>query len=192
MDDTETEKKLILDVIENNSSAALVQLFEKHQKMFYSISQRILAGFPLESDDFASRKLSILFEAVKSFDSNRKVKFSTWLYNCIRFSCLNAVKHASRKIDLADEDVKGLIDKQNQSILLSENSHKSTLGTVRDMLVDISDENIKKVIQLRYFSNDSKIMNYSQIAKKLNVTPQTALNWHNKFIKLAKKKLTQR
>ena len=32
--------------------------------------------------------------------------------------------------------------------------------------------------------------NVTEIAKILNVTPQTVLNWHNKFIKFAKKKLT--
>jgi hypothetical protein len=59
-----------------------------------------------------------------------------------------------------------------------------------DLFDEISDPNTKNAIYYRYFYNKDRILNYSEIAGILNVTPQTVLNWHNKFINFAKKKLT--
>ena len=59
-----------------------------------------------------------------------------------------------------------------------------------DLFNEISDPNTKNAIYYRYFFNKERILNYSEIAEILKVTPQTVLNWHNKFIKFAKKKLT--
>jgi DNA-directed RNA polymerase specialized sigma subunit len=69
-------------------------------------------------------------------------------------------------------------------------NEKELVNIIVDLFNQISDPNTKNAIYYRYFHNKERILNYSEIAKILNVTPQTVLNWHNKFIKFAKKKLT--
>ena len=67
---------------------------------------------------------------------------------------------------------------------------REILDKIKDIFDHITDTNTKNAIYYRYFYDKDRILNYSEIAEILEVTPQTVLNWHNKFIKLAQKKLT--
>jgi RNA polymerase sigma factor (sigma-70 family) len=188
---TNLEKKLLKQVVANKSESALKELLRAHESMFHSISNRILGSCPVEHQDFLDSKLLLLYEAAISFDPAKKAKFSTWLYNCIRFKCLNIIKNFDKKIDISDQDLKSLLDSKLQLEHNAQAEHAEILHSIRDVLDAFSDEKAKKVIELRYFSGSAKILNYVEIAKLLKVTPQTALNWHNKFINFAKKKLTK-
>ncbi len=181
-------KNLISDIKINNSSESLVELFSIFENMFYKISSRILGTFTFELNEFECKKLSILYDAAMSFDEKKNVKFSTWLFNCIKYACLNLSKNSGRKVDMDEGMLYQMIDRRSNSV----NSKNLTcaLDSIKDILSEYADKNVQKVIKLRYFSNTNKPLNYSDIGKILNITPQTALNWHNKFIKFAKKKLT--
>jgi DNA-directed RNA polymerase specialized sigma subunit len=80
----------------------------------------------------------------------------------------------------------------NKNATDKSNNKQDIIDAVIDLFHQISDPNTKKAIYYRYFHNKNRILNYSEIAEILKVTPQTVLNWHNKFIKLAKKKLTNK
>ena len=71
-------------------------------------------------------------------------------------------------------------------------NQKELINTIVDLFNQISDPNTKNAIYYRYFHNKERILNYSEIADILKVTPQTVLNWHNKFVDFAKKKLTKK
>jgi RNA polymerase sigma factor (sigma-70 family) len=185
------EKKLLNEIKSKNSGKALEELMLSYEKMFYSIGRRILGSHPLEFQDFVDSRLALLFEAAKSFDKTKKVKFSTWLFNCIRYKCLNTAKNLGKKADLSDEDLKLILDLKSCTDKSLNNEDNFSLNALQDLLEAFSDKKSKEVIKLRYFSEQDKVLNYVEIGKILKVTPQTALNWHNKFINFAKKKLTR-
>ena len=62
-----------------------------------------------------------------------------------------------------------------------------TISEIKKILNSISNKKIKKCIEKKYFSDENKT--YTSIAQEMNVTVQTVINWHNKFIKLVKQKL---
>jgi DNA-directed RNA polymerase beta' subunit len=117
-------------------------------------------------------------------------KFSTWLANNVKYFCLNLKNKVSKYVNSEQDLLEFLINKNNSEVKESNSNKNEIINAITDLLDKVKDENVKNAIYYRYLSNKNRILNYAEVASILNVTPQTALNWHNKFINLAKKKLT--
>jgi DNA-directed RNA polymerase sigma subunit (sigma70/sigma32) len=142
-------------------------------------------------NELTDNKDWIIYSAALSFNTDKGAKFSTWLANQVKFYCLNLKNKTSRYVETESDTIEYLVNQYHNSSNDKSNK-KELINTLFDLLDQIKDENIKKAIHYRYFSNKEKILNYCEIGEILNVTPQTVLNWHNKFINLAKKKLTSK
>lgn len=179
---------LINNIKNNYCSDSLKELSERHSGLFYATGKKYVLNCCLNFNDLNDNKYWILYNSVMSFDSSKKTKFSTWFSNQIRYFCLNHKNKHQKIIHLENEnlDFFALRGTQNES-----NQQQESLDHIKTLISKIKDENMKNAIYYRYFSNKERILNYSEIADILKVTPQTVLNWHNKFIKFAKKKLTK-
>ncbi|MEY4371038.1 MAG: hypothetical protein RIQ48_754 [Pseudomonadota bacterium] len=182
------DEQLISKVLNKSCNQSLEELLNRHGGMFFSIGKKYCTSCNLNLNDLNDNKYWIMFNAAKSFDSKKGSKFSTWLGNQIRFFCLNFKNKNQKLIPTEDSSIEyfmnNLIAKENHL------NKKEVINTIIDLFEEISDPNTKDAIYYRYFYNKDRILNYSEIANILNVTPQTVLNWHNKFINFAKKKLT--
>jgi RNA polymerase sigma factor (sigma-70 family) len=182
------DETLIKKVIENQCNDSLKELVDRHSGMIFNIGKKYCQSCSLDLNELNDNKYWIVFNAAKSFNSTKGSKFSTWLGNQIRFFCLNFKNKNSKLIPIENDHLEYFI---NISAKNSQHSNqKEIVNTIIDLFNQISDPNTKDAIYYRYFYNKDRILNYSEIAKILNVTPQTVLNWHNKFISFAKKKLT--
>ena len=116
--------------------------------------------------------------------------FSTWLANQTRFYCLNSI-NKNKNLTPSDEDtIEYLIDKKHFEDFKENDAiefKNETISEIKKILNSISNKKIKKCIEKKYFSDENKT--YTSIAQEMNVTVQTVINWHNKFIKLVKQKL---
>jgi RNA polymerase sigma factor (sigma-70 family) len=186
-----SDDDLIKEILKTNSSEALLELVDRHQKLFYSIIKKYSIGCQKFIEEVSDYKLQIFFDSIKSFDSNKGSKFTTWLANQTRFFCLN-LKNKKNSLVLVENDFLTTLIQDNHS---RQKTNKDNLieltDKIKEVLENIEDENIKSVIKYRYFNGTGKVLNYQQIANKMSITAQTALNWHNKFVRLAKKKLTK-
>jgi RNA polymerase sigma factor (sigma-70 family) len=182
------DEQLIAKVLKKRCDKSLEELLNRHGGMFFNIGKKYCTSCNLDLNDLNDNKYWIMFNAAKSFDSKKGSKFSTWLGNQIRFFCLNFKNKNQKLIPTEDSHIEyfinEMIKKENHS------NKKEVINTIVDLFDEISDPNTKNAIYYRYFYNKDRILNYSEIAGILNVTPQTVLNWHNKFINFAKKKLT--
>lgn len=183
------DHKLIENVKLNNCSDSLNELVNRHSGMCFSIGKKYVASCGLDLHCINENRHWIVFNALNSYNSEKGSKFSTWLGNQIRFFCLNFKNKNGKLIATDDKILEFFINQNSQSI---KTNQKESVDTIIDLFNQISDINTKNAIYYRYFYNKERILNYSEIAQILNVTPQTVLNWHNKFIKLAKKKLTNK
>jgi RNA polymerase sigma factor (sigma-70 family) len=182
------DEKLIKKIVGNQCNDSLKKLVEKHSGMIFNIGKKYCASCNLDLNELNDNKYWIIFNAAKSFNSQKGSKFSTWLGNQVRFFCLNFKNKNSKLIPIEDQHLEFFINELNKKNQVS--NQKELVNIIIDLFNEISDPNTKNAIYYRYFYNKERILNYSEIAKILNVTPQTVLNWHNKFIKFAKKKLT--
>jgi RNA polymerase sigma factor (sigma-70 family) len=179
---------LIKKVLNKQCSESLKELVEKHSGIIFNIGKKYCANVGLDLNELNDNRYWIVYNSIKSFDPSKGSKFSTWLGNQVRFFCLNFKNKNTKLVPVEDSFLEHFLNekaKKNDS-----HNQKEVLNNITDLFNQITDINTKNAIYYRYFYNKERILNYSEIAEILKVTPQTVLNWHNKFIKFAKKKLT--
>lgn len=181
------DSDLIKNVKTQNCSKSLIELVERHSGMCFSIGKKYASLCGLDLNDLNDNRYWLIFNALSTYNSDKGSKFSTWLGNQIRFFCLNHKNKNSKIVPTEDKILEFMINENSRN---RKDNKKEVIDTIKDLFYQISDPNTRDAIYYRYFYNKDRILNYSEIAEILNVTPQTVLNWHNKFIKLAKKKLT--
>lgn len=180
---------LIANILNNQCSESLELLTEKHSGIIFNIGRKYCQNSGLDLNELNDNRYWIVFNSVKSFDATKGSKFSTWLGNQVRFFCLNFKNKNTKLVPVEDLFLEHFLNEKAKKD--DNDNQKEVLNNIIDLFNKITDINTKNAIYYRYFHNKDRILNYSEIAEILNVTPQTVLNWHNKFIKLAKKKLTK-
>lgn len=185
-----TDEALIKKIVNRQCNDSLKQLAERHGGMIFNIGKKYCTSCNIDLNELNDNKYWIVFNAAKSFNSEKGSKFSTWLGNQIRFFCLNYKNKNSKLLPIEDQHLEFFINDLNKKN--NNSNQKELVDIIIDLFNEISDPNTKNAIYYRYFHNKDRILNYSEIAGILNVTPQTVLNWHNKFINFAKKKLTNK
>lgn len=184
-----SDEKLIKKIISHQCNESLKELVERHSGMIFNIGKKYCTSCNLDLNELNDNKYWIVFNSAKSFDAKKGSKFSTWLGNQIRFFCLNFKNKNSKLVPIEDKHLEFFINSSRKDDNINK---KEIINNIIDLFNEISDPNTKKAIYYRYFHNKERILNYSEIAEILMVTPQTVLNWHNKFINFAKKKLTNK
>lgn len=127
----------------------------------------LISGCALESDDLVQEGLIGLFSAVHSFDTKKKVSFSTYANVCIRNSILNAVSSSNSRKNLLssnfEEDENGFVDTSMtpEELAISKNE----IEFMQSLILTILSEKERQVFML-FLSGDS----YGSIAKKLGMT----------------------
>ena len=181
---------LIKNVINKQCNESLKELVNRHSGIIFNIGKKYCSSCNLDISELNDNRYWIVFNAAKTFNNTKGSKFSTWLGNQVRFFCLNYKNKNSKLIPIENEHLEFFINnfsKNDEKV-----NQKEVISTIIDLFNQISDPNTKNAIYYRYFHNKERILNYSEIADILKVTPQTVLNWHNKFVDFAKKKLTNK
>ena len=184
------DEALIKNVINKQCNESLKELVNRHSGIIFNIGKKYCSSCNLDISELNDNRYWIVFNAAKTFNDTKGSKFSTWLGNQVRFFCLNHKNKNSKLIPIENEHLEFFINnfsKNDEKV-----NQKEVIHTIIDLFNQISDPNTKNAIYYRYFYNKERILNYSEIADILNVTPQTVLNWHNKFVDFAKKKLTNK
>ena len=184
------DETLIKRILDKQCSRSLEELVNKHSGIIFNIGKKYCSSCNLDISELNDNRYWIVFNAAKTFNATKGSKFSTWLGNQVRFFCLNYKNKNSKLIPIENEHLEFFINnfsKNDEKV-----NQKEVIHTIIDLFNQISDPNTKNAIYYRYFYNKERILNYSEIADILKVTPQTVLNWHNKFVDFAKKKLTNK
>jgi len=184
------DETLIKNVINKQCNESLKELVNRHSGIIFNIGKKYCSSCNLDISELNDNRYWIVFNAAKTFNDTKGSKFSTWLGNQVRFFCLNYKNKNSKLIPIENEHLEFFINnfsKNDEKV-----NQKEVINTIIDLFNQISDPNTKNAIYYRYFYNKERILNYSEIADILKVTPQTVLNWHNKFVDFAKKKLTNK
>jgi len=135
-------------------------------------------------DDVLNDKDYIIYQSAKSFDPTRKTKFSTWLGNQVRYYCLNKINKNKKYVTTEDQELSFLVEKEER-----QEDNKELRDYILNLLSQIKDKRVKKIFELRYFSDEKSRMTWTDISKKVSVSSQTAINLHNKGLTSLKKKI---
>ena len=186
---------LIRQVKNNASSEAFVEICERYENVFYKICQKYthsLSACGVHLQDIFNEKNIIILHCVKTFNSKKKTKLSSWIGNYARYLCLNSINARRFLMPSCDEDIQKKIEEQQIFHNYFENNGK--LEESRDYIFDIlgqmKDPRIKEIFQYRYF-HDKKMI-WDKIAKKINASPQTVMSLHKKGLILIKNKMSDK
>lgn len=190
--ENKTDQQLIRRVQNKNCEESLKILINRHSPLCYKIYKKYTPSFNVKNIDLNEvyqQKDYIIYKTVISYKSNKKVKFSTWLGNQIRYQCLNAINKKEDIIYLEQKELQFLIDKNNTE---DETSKLVELKEYIITLLDqLKDERISKIFNMRYFQNTSS-QTWTKIGKKMKMSTQNAINLHNKGVQILKNKLTSK
>lgn len=192
---TPCDNTLVKKVKSTGCNESFQLLSERHEKLFYKMCQKyipVILAKGLRKEDLLSDKDFVIFRAIKSYKPNKKCKFSTWLGNCSKYHVLTFINSNNRLVDMEDECIHTFLTNKSKQDFDSENDLKDEKDFVFDILNKLKDKRILKVFRLRYF--DDKSMNtkkatWSTIASKIHTSTQTAINLHQRGVKILNKKL---
>tara|TARA_R100000008_G_C3580177_1_gene167958 strand:- start:918 stop:1514 length:597 start_codon:yes stop_codon:yes gene_type:complete len=189
MNETTTlDKSLAQDVKDKDCEEALIELINRHTPLCYNIYKKYQPAITASGHcitEISKEKDYWVYKAAKSYDPTRKVKFSTWLGNQIKYHCLNVIND-NRYIAVEDKDLDFLINKSPSE---ETSDFQAEIDFVFNILDQLRDKRIKKVFEERYFSKTVKKKPWSKIAKIVGVSTQTAINLHERGISILKRKM---
>lgn len=183
----------LINLAKDGDSQSIKELIDKHSGIYVSTCKKytnIVNSSGILKDHIESSKDYVIYNSAKTFDPSMGSKFSTWISNQARYFCLNAINKNKNFIQSDEETMGLLIDSRAHEKIKEEKTEERSqeyINQIKSILNSLSNKKIKECIEKKYFSEKNKT--YTEIAKEMNVTVQTVINWHNKFIKLAKQKI---
>ena len=179
---------LVKNIQEKNDEESLKMLINKHSALCNSLYKKysnpmITSGVHLQ--DVIDQKDYIVYKSAMSFDPCKNSKFSTWLYNQVRYQCLNCMNENSHYLTLETDKLNYLIEKHAPI----QKEYKNINEYIMNIIESCADKRVEKIFKMRYMNGTNKKTPWNKIAKKLKISTQTAINIHNKAIKLLKTKV---
>ena len=185
------DKILIRNVKKLQCSDSFVELCRRYENAFYKMCQKYtpaLINSGINPQDIYNEKNMIIYNCVKTFKLSKKTKLSTWICNYARYLCLNSINSRKFLIAVDNDELKKVMDNLPSTIDYKQKENKKDdLNYINSVLNQIKDKRITKIIKLRHLQNNKKEWKY--IAKKLNISAQTAINLHERGISLLRKKM---
>jgi RNA polymerase sigma factor (sigma-70 family) len=177
------DNELIKEVKNIGCNESFKELLNRHSNLYYKICQKYLPTLKrmgVNSDDVLNDKEYVFFKSLTSFQPDKKTKFSTWLGNFTRYHCLNYIntykKYSTQELFEELEATPSVPRADGAEYIYS-------------ILSQLKDERIIKVYRMRYENNGDKKATWSNIAKKMKISTQTAINLHARGKKMIKKKI---
>ena len=166
------EVEKIINRIKSGDESAFKQLLEIHHKLIYSIINsfnRNVGDYKLHEDDLFQEGSIALYDAVFSYDSKFKVKFSSYAYNIIRNRILNVARNEFRIYykEKYSTDNYGFCDRSLHLAVRENKTHlkNNKYNEILDGVMNNLSKQDQMIINMR--KNDRS---YKEIAEELNIT----------------------
>jgi len=188
------DEQLITKIKSEACDESLNELINKHTGLCYDIYKKYLPSQEISGNysiNVQNDKDYIIYKSALSFDATKKIKFSTWLGNQVRYQCLNLLKKKKNVISCDQETIE-LVSNRNEDVTWEQEAkerNKSLVEYVSAVVTKMRDPRIKQIFQMRYFSRNGKKTSWQKIGDDLGVSAQTAINIHERALSLIRKKI---
>lgn len=186
------ESQLIKKIKKHHCSDSLKALDQLHGGLCVKIIKKYIGQLNAKNysiEDLIKDKTYVVYQAALSFDPKKKIKYSSWLGNQMRYFCLNILNKNKNNLCMDDDNIRYLVEKKQIEEMNTFDPEK--LEYIFDILSNMKDKRIEKIFKMRYFDS-KKLKAWNEIGKKLHISTQTAINIHNKAIEFLNKKITSK
>ncbi len=186
-----SDKELIERIQESNCENSLKALIDKHTPLCHQIHKKYYPAMSKSGvfpEDIINDKDYLVYKCALSFKAGKNTKFSTWLGNQMRYLCLNTMNR-NKLIATEESQMTFFINKGVDAFPIQAKEYSDFVFNILDQL---KDKRVKEVFVMRYFNDSKKKSTWSKIAKSIGVSTQTAINLHDRAIKILKEKTSER
>ena len=186
--DNVSDNYLVERIKLTNCEKSLGELIKRHSAICFKVIKRYASTFYANNIDVieaSSDKNLIIWKSAKSFNIDKNVKFSTWLANQVKYSCLNALNKKSKdRLVSTEDEILELLKERPE-----EEAEGNLFEFTGNILNQLKDKRIKRIFSMRYSTQHRK-PSWCKVAEELKVSTQTAINLHNRGIAVLRKKIT--
>ena len=184
-----TDLTLINNIKDSHDEGSLLELINRHSGIYHTMVNYFLSGNLNvgEKTSLTEEKNLNIYSCALSYDPDRNTKFSTHLANQTKWKCLNIINKRKRNKEVYLDDDESFIEPSCESFL-DQIKKKETFSAFKSCLKEEIDQRVKKIVDLRYNSNNNKVRAWRVIALEMGMSIQGCINIHNKFIQKVKKK----
>ena len=185
----QTDLTLINKIKDCHDEDSLLELINRHSGIYHTMVNYFLSGNQNVGDKTAlsEEKNLNIYSSALSYDPNRKTKFSTHLAYQTKWKCLNIINKKKRNREVYLDDDKSFIEPSCESFL-NQIKKNEVFGMFKSCLKEEPDNRVKKIVDLRYNTDNNKVRAWRVIAKEMGMSIQGCINIHNKFIQKVKQK----
>tara|TARA_A100001201_G_scaffold138806_1_gene130110 strand:- start:184 stop:795 length:612 start_codon:yes stop_codon:yes gene_type:complete len=189
MGSVESDLTLISKIQEDNTDQqSLIALVDRHSGIFHTMVNHFMSSpqCVLDKSSIVDEKEITIYDSALNYDPSKNTKFSTHLANQTKWKCLNALNKKKRSRECFIDDENTYIEPSCDSFI-EDIDKDEALHVFEKCLETEKDERVKKIVDMRYGSNNNKLTPWRKIAKNLDLSIQGCINIHNKFINKVKK-----
>lgn len=189
--EVKTDLSLVKSIKKTGDNDSFKEVCRRYENVFYKVCQKYVTPLKMSGinvQDIFDEKNCIIFHCVNTFKSKKNTKLSTWIGNYARYLCLNSINARRFELPSSDDDIKRYIEEsQATQNYLHAGNVEEDFKYVLNIISQVSDDRIAQIFKLRYFSG--KKMIWVDIARKMRISTQTAINLHNKGLELLRRKI---
>jgi hypothetical protein len=187
----ESDLSLINKLKEENDESSLVELIDRHSGIYVYIVDQFTKSknCPINRDFILEDKNYIIYKSAIAYRPEKNSKFSTFLANQTKWRCLNEITASSKKKEVGIDSIYNMqSDEDNSYEALVKNE---TFDIFYDMLNEEKDNRVKKILDIRYKTSNTKLVPWRTVSEELGLSIQGCINIHNKFIQKVKKQINK-
>ena len=188
-----TDIQLTKKLKEEGCNESFIELSDRYKNVFYKICQKYrfaLRNVGIQPEDVYEEKDTVLLKCALSYDPTRKTKFSTWLGNYAKFTCLNFINSKKYIFNTETEDLQKYIEENLYAPTKEDFSEEAKI--ILEKLKQLKDKRIEKIFRMRYFYSIKKESTWRAISEEIGVSIQTAINLHKKGIKTLRNQILKK
>ena len=182
--------ELIDKVKEHQCNDSLKEIINRHSALCYDVYNKYSRTLKSNGELINNINLEkdyIIYKSILSYNPEKKTKFSTWLGNFTRYYCLNLINSEKKYVPVETTLLNSI--KEKEASAMHEAPSEEIKEYVSNLLDKMKDKRIEKVFRLRYFSDFARKHTWVNIARELKISPQTAINLHNRGKKIIARKM---
>jgi hypothetical protein len=185
----------LVDLVKDGDSESFLEICRRYENIFYKICQRYNAALSFSGvnpQDIYDEKTCLIYHCITSYNPEKNTKLSTHIGNYSRYLCLNSISKRRFILPSSDLEIQKYIeDSQITHDYITNNSKlQDNFKYILNLLEQLQDPRITEIFNLRYLG--AKRMIWLDIAKKMSISTQTAINLHNKGLELLKRKIVSK
>jgi hypothetical protein len=182
-----TDTELINDIKNNvNVDESLSNLVDRHSGIYLDMVNAYSSpNNPfIDRDELIKDKDYKIYQAALNFDKDRGAKFSTYLGNETKWSCLNSYNKNKRKPVFNSEHIENMPENPNvNEDSMAETLKKDLFDKVLSIIKKHPDKRVEKIFNMRYIiGTKNKVMPWKDIGSKMELSIQGCINIHNSAV----------